>query len=121
MSHLKIGLFGFGCVGTGLYQVLNESKQLNARIEKIVAKDPTKLRMHTSIPILYDAKEILNDTEINVVVELINDSQEAYAIVKEALEKRKHVVTANKKLVAERLEELIHLKKLPKKYLAELV
>ena len=111
MSHLKIGLFGFGCVGTGLYQVLNETKQLNARIEKIVAKDSTKLRIHTSVPILYDAKEILNDTEINVVVELINDSQEAYAIVKEALEKRKHVVTANKKLVAERLDELIHLAK----------
>jgi homoserine dehydrogenase len=57
------------------------------------------------------AKEILDDAEINVVVELINDSHEAYHIVKEALEKGKHVVTANKKLVAERLDELIELAK----------
>jgi homoserine dehydrogenase len=112
MSHLKIGLFGFGCVGSGLYQVLNQNKQLDARIEKIVAKDPTKIRQKTNIPIVFDAKEILDDAEINVVVELINDSHEAYHIVKEALEKGKHVVTANKKLVAERLDELIELAKI---------
>lgn len=112
MSHLKIGLFGFGCVGSGLYQVLNQNKQLDARIEKIVAKDPKKTRQETNIPIVFDAKEILDDAEINVVVELINDSHEAYQIVKEALEKGKHVVTANKKLVAERLDELIELAKI---------
>jgi homoserine dehydrogenase len=111
MSNLKIGLFGFGCVGTGLYQVLNDSKQLNARIEKIVAKNPNKSRKKIAIPIFYDAKEILNDPEINVVVELINDSHEAYSIVKEAIKKQKHVVTANKKLIAERLDELIQLAK----------
>ena len=109
MSHLKIGLFGFGCVGSGLYQVLNQSNQLKVKIEKIVAKDPTKPREHTTIPILFDAKEILNDSEINVVVELINDSHEAYELVKESLKKGKHVVTANKKLIAERLDELIEL------------
>jgi homoserine dehydrogenase len=109
MSHLKIGLFGFGCVGSGLYQVLNQSNQLKVKIEKIVAKDPTKPREHTTIPILFDAKEILNDSEIKVVVELINDSHEAYEIVKESLKKGKHVVTANKKLIAERLDELIEL------------
>jgi homoserine dehydrogenase len=112
MSHLKIGLFGFGCVGSGLYQVLNQNNQLNAKIVKIVAKDPTKSRENTTVPILYDTSEILNDSEINVVVELINDSNEAYQIVKEALEKGKHVVTANKKLVAERLNELIELAKI---------
>lgn len=111
MSHLKIGLFGFGCVGSGLYQVLNQTNQLAAKIEKIVAKDPTKHREQTTVPILYDANEILNDSEINVVVELINDSNEAYEIVKEALKKGKHVVTANKKLIAERLDELIQLAK----------
>ena len=68
MSHLKIGLFGFGCVGSGLYQVLNQNNQLNAKIVKIVAKDPTKSRENTTVPILYDTSEILNDSEINVVV-----------------------------------------------------
>jgi homoserine dehydrogenase len=111
MSQLRIGLFGFGCVGTGLYKVLNENKQLQARIEKIVVKDPTKSREKTSVPIYYDSREILDDPEINVVVELINDSKEAYQIVKTALERQKHVVTANKKLIAERLSELIELAK----------
>ena len=111
MSHLKIGLFGFGCVGSGLYQLLNQTNRLTAKIEKIVAKDPTKLREHTTVPILFDANEILNDSEINVVVELINDSNEAYEIVKASLIKGKHVVTANKKLIAERLDELIQLAK----------
>jgi homoserine dehydrogenase len=111
MSHLKIGLFGFGCVGSGLYQVLNRTNQLSAKIEKIVAKDPDKHREQTTVPILFDANEILNDSEINVVVELINDSNEAYEIVKESLKKGKHVVTANKKLIAERLDELIQLAK----------
>lgn len=51
----------------------------------------------------------MNDSEINVVVELINDSNEAYEIVKESLKRGKHVVTANKKLIAERMDELIQL------------
>jgi homoserine dehydrogenase len=112
MSTLKIGLFGFGCVGTGLYKVLNENKTLNARIEKIVAKDPLKPRgVDSSVPIHFDPNCILNDEDINVVVELINDSTDAYSIVKTALEKKKHVVTANKKLIAEHLEELIEIAK----------
>ena len=41
-SKLKIGLVGFGCVGSGLYEVLNRSNQINATIERIVVKDPQK-------------------------------------------------------------------------------
>jgi homoserine dehydrogenase len=50
---------------------------------------------------------ILNDESINVVVELINDSEAAYEIVLKALRNGKSVVSANKKLIAEHLEELI--------------
>src|SRR3989344_6010574 len=59
----------------------------------------------------FDAEVILNDSEVNVVVELINDSDAAYVIVKRALESGKHVVSANKKLIALHLEELIALAK----------
>ena len=111
MSTLKIGLFGFGCVGTGLYQVLNQTNQLNARIHKIVAKNPHKTRSIQDVEILFDPNEILNDPEINVVVELINNSEEAYQLVKEALKRKKNVVTANKKLIAEHFAELIDLAK----------
>lgn len=111
MKKINIGLFGFGCVGSGLYRVLEESNNLDAKILRIVAKNPNKERESTTIPITYNSREILEDESINVVVELINDSGEAYAIIKEALQRKKHVVTANKKLLAENLAELITLAK----------
>ena len=88
-KQLTIGLFGFGCVGTGLYEVLNQSNLLDAKIKRIVVKDRTKKREKATELIGYEASEILNDDEINLVVELINDSNEALKIVKEALSKGK--------------------------------
>lgn len=110
-KQLNIGLFGFGCVGTGLYQVLNQSNLLDAKIKRIIVKDRNKKRIIGAEHFGYEASEVLNDEEINVVVELINDSNEALAIVREALSKGKHVVSANKKLIAEHLDELINLAK----------
>lgn len=106
---LNIGLIGFGCVGSGLYEVLNQSKLIEARIQKIVVKDPSKSRSIGAEHFSYDVNSILNDPEINVVVELINDSDAAYDIVKKALASGKDVVTANKKLLAEHLDELVAL------------
>lgn len=106
-NKLNIGLIGFGVVGTGLYEVLNKSKLLDARISRIVVKDRTKKRSLPAEAFSYDADEVLNDSTINVVVELINDSEAAFEIVKKALENGKHVVSANKKLIAEHFEELI--------------
>ena len=110
-KQLTIGLFGFGCVGTGLYEVLNQSNLLDAKIKRIIVKDKNKPRAKAQEIIGYEAAEVLEDSEINLVVELINDSTEALAIVREALSKGKHVVSANKKLIAEHLEELIQLAK----------
>lgn len=108
-AKLNIGLFGFGCVGSGLYQVLHETQQIKANITRIVVKDKTKKR--TIAPELYgfDKAEILENPEINLVVELIDDAAAAYEIVTEAFRKKKHVVSANKKLIAEHLDELLEL------------
>ncbi|MFN6015337.1 MAG: homoserine dehydrogenase [Flavobacteriales bacterium] len=110
-NKLNIGLFGFGVVGTGLYEVLNKSKILDARISKIVVKDQYKKRALPPEVFSFDKEDILQDPEINVVVELINDSEAAYQIVKQALSSGKSVVSANKKLIAEHFEELISLAK----------
>lgn len=110
-KQLTIGLFGFGCVGTGLYEVLNKTGLLQARIKHIVVKDPAKKRSIGAEHFSYEAETILGDGEVNVVVELINDSDAAYTIVKRALQSGKHVVSANKKLIALHLEELIALAK----------
>jgi homoserine dehydrogenase len=105
-KKLKIGLFGFGCVGQGLYYVLNNSTGFKADIVKIAVKDKNKTRSVSMDLITYDKWEILNDLSIDVVVELIDDADEAFWIVSEALKRGKHVVTANKKLLARNLKEL---------------
>lgn len=108
-KKLTIGLIGFGCVGSGLYEVLHQSKLIDATIKRIVVKDRSKQRSLPQNYFSYDIDEVLNDEEINVVVELINDSNDAFFIVKRALELGKDVVSANKKLIAERLPELLEI------------
>jgi homoserine dehydrogenase len=108
-NQLNIGLFGFGCVGNGLYEVLNQSNLLDARIGAIVVKNPDKSRSLPAEHFSYDPKTILDNPEVNVVVELIDDAAAAYTIVSEALRKGKHVVTANKKMLAENLTSLLEL------------
>ena len=108
-KKLKIGLFGFGCVGQGLYYVLNNSTGFKADIVKIAVKDKTKDRSVSKDLITFDKSVILNDPEIDVIVELIDDADEAFNIASEALKKGKHVVTANKKMLAIHLEELYKL------------
>lgn len=109
IHELKIGLFGFGSVGQGLYDVLNRTKGLQAEIVKICVKDPDKPRSIAAENFVYNKETILDHEAVNVVVELIDDADEAYKIVKAALQKGKHVVTANKKMVAQHLEELVEL------------
>lgn len=108
-NNLKIGLFGFGCVGQGLYHVLNNSKGFKADIVKIAVKNKQKQRPLDKSVFTYDKYEILDNPEINVIVELIDDADEAFSIVSYALSKGKHVVTANKKMVAQHLKELYDL------------
>lgn len=110
-KKIKIGLFGFGCVGYGLYEVLEKTPGLNAEIKRIVVKDRSKQRPIPESRFSFDKEEILNDEDINVVVELIDDSQAAFEIVSAALKKGKAVVSANKKLVAEHFTELLALQK----------
>jgi homoserine dehydrogenase len=111
-KNLKLGVFGFGCVGQGLYHVLNETKGLKAEIKKIVVKHPDKKRPIPSEYFTYDRQDILNDPEIDVVVELIDDADAAFEILKEALKRKKAVVTANKKMLAEHLQEIFELQQL---------
>ena len=108
-KKLTIGLFGYGVVGTGLYDMLHKSKTVDATIKKIVVKHKDKPRNISPEHFHFDKNEILNDDEINVVVELIDDADAAYEIVTTALKKGKAVVSANKKLIAEHFEELYEL------------
>lgn len=109
MKKINIGLFGFGVVGEGIYKVLEEKPQLNAAIKKIVIKDNSKPRNAPSELFSTNADDILNDDEVNVVVELISDADAAHDIIIKAFNKGKHVVSANKKLIADHHKELLDL------------
>jgi len=108
-ENLKIGIFGFGCVGQGLYDILNHSEGFRAEVVKICVKDRTKKRSLDSHFFTFDKNDILHNPEIDLVVELINDAVEAYDIVTTSLKQGKRVVTANKKMVADHLSELVQL------------
>jgi len=108
-TQLNIGLFGFGVVGEGLYKVLQQTSSLQARINKVVIKHADKQRNAPQDLFYTDANSILQDNNINVVVELIDDAEAAYHIVTTALKQGKAVVSANKKLIAEHLDELLQL------------
>jgi homoserine dehydrogenase len=107
--HLRLGLFGFGCVGQGLYHVLDETPGIKAEIKKICVKHKNKPRPLSEDLFTFDPSDVLNDPEIDVVVELIDDANAAFDIVRTALKMEKAVVTANKKMLAEHLEEIYDL------------
>lgn len=109
MENLNIGLFGFGCVGSGLYDVLHRTKGIRAEIARICIKNADKERDIDASHFTTDRHELLNDDNINVIVELIDDADAAFEIVTEALKRGKAVVTANKKMLAEHFEELYAL------------
>jgi len=107
-EELRIGLFGYGCVGQGLHDVL-ESSGFRAEIVRICVKDKKKPRRLPMERFTFDSDEILNDPSINLVVELISDPEEAYRIVTTAMRNGKSVVTAGKTMVATHMQELIAL------------
>ncbi|NTS43435.1 homoserine dehydrogenase [Flavisolibacter sp. BT320] len=106
---LTIGLFGFGVVGEGIYHVLRQTPSLNATIKKVCIKHPEKKREAPEDLFTTNYEELLNDPQINLIVELIDDADEAYKIVTTAFKRGKSVISANKKLIAEHLHELIAL------------
>lgn len=111
-------MIGFGVVGQGLLQLLEErgedmETRLGAKLEivKIAVRDKRRKREATVDPeILTDSiDEILDDPTLDVVVELAGGVDEPSSWMRRALESGKHIVTANKAVIAERGEELIAL------------
>jgi homoserine dehydrogenase len=109
LKKVKLGIFGFGCVGQGLYSVLQQTRGINAEIKKICIKHPDKQRPVDASYFTTNRNEILDDPEIDVVVELIDEVDAAFEIVSSALKRRKAVVSANKKMIAENFPVLLEL------------
>lgn len=108
-KDLKIGQFGYGVVGQGVYDIITNNKNIQAEIVKICAKHPDKPRNISMDHFTFDKKDILQRDDLDIIVELIDDPEAAFEIVSESLKKGINVVTSNKKMVAEHMEELLAL------------
>ena len=108
MKNLNIGLFGFGNVGRGLYDVLQRIESNNVHIKRICVRDLQKER-GVKAEFTDNAEDIFGDSDINLIVEVIDDAEAAYNIVKRALKARIPVVSGNKKMLGHHILELIDL------------
>ncbi|MEG2172071.1 MAG: homoserine dehydrogenase [Desulfovibrionaceae bacterium] len=110
-APLTIGLAGFGTVGSGLVKVLTENAALirertgrDIRIQSVLVRDMSKARaapLPEGAKLTCDPAHLTHDPAIDVVVELMGGIQAPHALISAALDHGKHVVTANKALLAE--------------------
>ena len=110
-AHLGVGVIGCGTVGGGVVKLLTSQKEHLLRktgvaieLRKAADLDPAK-RAATGLPdamLVADASAVLDDPDIGVVVEVIGGTKPAQAFIETALKAGKHVVTANKELIAKK-------------------
>ncbi|MBI1871474.1 MAG: homoserine dehydrogenase [Chlamydiae bacterium] len=116
MDSIKVGLIGFGTIGTGVVRILQENSELmtsrsgvQLELVKIADRDLKRKRTVEVNPssLTTDAEEILRDPQIQIVIELVGGIHPAKEFILKALKQGKHVVTANKALLAEHGKELL--------------
>lgn len=120
MNKINVGLLGFGEIGTGVVKILNERKNFLKQkigveliLKKICDKNlnyKRQVKVNPSI-LTKNAREILDDPQIDIVIELVGGINPAKEFISEALKKSKYVVTANKALLALHGKELFDLAK----------
>ena len=113
MKSIKVGLCGLGTVGGGTFNVLQRNcEQINARagsnlqITHVGARRDNPDVDTSGVKVSRDIFDVVRDAEIDIVVELIGGTDVAKKLVMEAISNGKHVVTANKALIAEAGEEI---------------
>ncbi|CAD7781659.1 MAG: Homoserine dehydrogenase [Candidatus Methanoperedenaceae archaeon GB50] len=114
MDAINIGLIGLGTVGTGVVKILRKNRDLLLKklnvpliLKKVAYKNLSRPRTVDLSGIeITNAEEIINDPEINIVIELIGGYEPAKTYILTAIKRRKHVVTANKALLALYGEEI---------------
>jgi homoserine dehydrogenase len=115
MKEIRVGLIGWGTVGSGVIKILQDNGALIERRlgSKIVLKGVADIDLETERSVEVNpellterADEVIENPEIDVVLELIGGVEPARSYIVEALKRGKHVVTANKALLATHLDEL---------------
>jgi len=115
MQSIKVGLIGFGTVGRGTWNVLRRNQQEITRragrgieIAAIAERnaEPARAAVAGEVPVYADAAQLLARDDIDIVIELIGGYEPARSLVLAAIERGKHVVTANKALLARHGNEI---------------
>ncbi len=109
-KKIKIGLIGLGTVGSGVFKTLKNFD--NIEIVKIAVKNINKKRDIEGLDnsILTDnAYDVVNNPEIDIVAELVGGIEPAFDLISTAIKNGKHIVTANKELLAKRGEDIFKL------------
>lgn len=112
---IQIGLLGCGTVGSGVVELLRDNEEIIAKrtgklvkLKKVLDKDMEKclaLGLDKDM-IAKDFNELVNDEGIDIIVELIGGIEPAFGFIIKAMEKGKHIVTANKDLIAVKGQEI---------------
>src|SRR3989338_1348407 len=112
---INIGMLGLGTVGSGVWKILTERGDLleertgfRFQVKKVLVRDPQKKRA-VELPagrLTTRAEEVVNDPDISIVVEVMGGISPADRLILSALENGKHVVTANKAILAEKGDEI---------------
>lgn len=113
MKEINIGLAGFGTVGQALYKVIEQARNVHARIAKICVRSLTKPR-EVRVPeslLTTSFTEITRNPDIDLVVEVIDDPETSFRLVSDALRNGKDVVSGNKAMLARHLPELMELQR----------
>ncbi len=115
MKEIRVGLLGFGTIGTGVVKVLQQNSHLLSErlgvkvlLEHVADLDITTDR-GVSLPegvLTFDAQQVVANPEIDVVIELIGGYEPARTFVLQAIKNGKHIVTANKALLAVHGDEI---------------
>jgi homoserine dehydrogenase len=108
MKKINIALLGYGTIGKGVFEICSNNEYLN--IVKILEKeekfDKQIIELFTN-----DVNNIVNDNNIDLVVEVLGGYEFAKSCIVKCLNKGKHVVTANKEIIAKDIEYLVNLAK----------
>lgn len=110
MKKIKIGMLGLGTVGSGVYKTLKRFD--NVEIVKISVKNinkPRNIENFDESILTTDPYEIINNPEIDIFVEVIGGVNPAWEYISAAIKNGKHIVTANKELLAKKGKELFEL------------
>src|SRR5882724_7634285 len=109
MERITIGILGLGTVGTGVVNLLALNPQF--RIKWAAVRDKTKPRTVElgRTKLTYTAEEVINDPEVEILVEVAGGVNPFYELVKQAIINGKHIVTANKEMIAKHGAELFAL------------